>query len=450
MKNSSPASLWDNALELLAPEIGPDNLELWLKPVAPTSFDGRLMMLKVPNKFFTEWIKDHYQRRLEEHLKGLTGGEVTLDYSVTKDLQAAPREPAPIEEARPQSEFKLSELNPRYTFSSFVVGASNRFAQATAEAVARNPGKQFNPFFIYGGVGLGKTHLMHAIGQAMRKTHGHARVLYTTSEQFVNEFIESLRFDKPDAFRSKFRNLDCLLIDDIQFLVGKGRSEEEFFFTFNSLFDAHKQIVVASDRAPKEMAASEQRLISRFEWGVVSDIRPPDLETRIAILRKKADSEKIFVPDDVILYLATAVKSNIRELEGALIRLSAFAMLTDTPLSVDVAKELLRDTLSTDGPQAVRVDTILKVLAEKYAVDVRDLLSRSRRNEVVFPRQLGMYLSSALTPLSTTDIGRAFGGRDHTTVIHARDKIKGMIDKDPFFLETINKLIEKVKAVDNA
>jgi len=450
VKNSSPAALWERALELLAPEIGPDNLELWLKPTAAQGFDGRLLLLRVPNKFFTEWIKDHYQRRLEEHLKALTGGEVTLDYSVAKDLQAAPREPAPIEEARPQSEFKLSELNPRYTFSTFVVGASNRFAQATAEAVARNPGRQFNPFFIYGGVGLGKTHLMHAIGHSMRKTHGHARVLYTTSEQFVNEYIESLRFDKPDAFRSKFRNLDCLLIDDIQFLVGKGRSEEEFFYTFNSLFDAHKQIVVASDRAPKEMAPSEQRLISRFEWGVVSDIKPPDLETRIAILRKKADSEKIFVPDDVVLYIATAVKSNIRELEGALIRLSAFAMLTDTPLSVDVAKELLRDTLSTDGPAAVRVETILKVVAEKYAVDVRDLLSRSRRNEIVFPRQLGMYLSSSLTPLSTTDIGRAFGGRDHTTVIHARDKIKGMLDKDPFFLETINKLVEKVKAVDNA
>ncbi|MDE2293695.1 MAG: chromosomal replication initiator protein DnaA, partial [Elusimicrobia bacterium] len=215
-------------------------------------------------------------------------------------------------------------------------------------------------------------------------------------------------------------------------------------------FDAKKQVVISSDRSPKEMAPSEQRLISRFEWGVVADVKPPDLETRIAILRKKADSEQIFVPDDVLLYLATVIKSNIRELEGALIRLSAFASLTGTALTVDTAKELLRDTVAADAPAAVRVETILKVVAEKYSVDMRDLLSRSRRNEVAFPRQLGMYLASALTPLSTPDIGRQFGGRDHTTVIHARDKIKGMLDKDPFFLETVNKLVERIKAVDNS
>ncbi|MBI5596518.1 MAG: chromosomal replication initiator protein DnaA [Elusimicrobia bacterium] len=449
MKTLSPQELWGRVLAALAPEVKKEDLELWLQPVEATGLEERLLRLKVPNKFFSEHIRERFQRRVEEILKAETGTDLSLDFSVARDLKTATRETAPIEEALPQSEFKLSELNPRYMFSTFVVGASNRFAHATAEAVARNPGRQFNPFFIYGGVGLGKTHLMHAIGHSLRKTHAHARVLYTTSEQFVNEYIESLRYDKPDAFRSKYRNLDCLLIDDIQFLVGKGRSEEEFFYTFNSLFDAHKQIVVASDRAPKEMAPSEQRLISRFEWGVVSDIRAPDLETRIAILRKKTESEQIFVPDDVILYLATVIKSNIRELEGALIRLSAFASLTDTPLSVDTAKELLRDTLSHDGPITVRVDTILKVVADKYAVDMRDLLSRSRRNEVVFPRQLGMYLASALTPLSTPDIGRAFGGRDHTTVIHARDKIKGLLDKDPFFLETVNKLIERIKSVDN-
>ncbi|MBI3300141.1 MAG: chromosomal replication initiator protein DnaA [Elusimicrobia bacterium] len=449
MKISSPEDLWGRVLSALEPEVKKEDFELWLKPVQATTLEDRLLRLRVPNKFFSEHIRERFQRRIEELLRAETGDDLALEFAVTRDLQTAQREPDPIEEVRPQSEFKLSELNPRYTFSTFVVGASNRFAHATAEAVARNPGRQFNPFFIYGGVGLGKTHLMHAIGHSMRKSHAHSRVLYTTSEQFVNEYIESLRYDKPDAFRSKYRNLDCLLIDDIQFLVGKGRSEEEFFYTFNTLFDAHKQIVVASDRAPKEMAASEQRLISRFEWGVVSDIRPPDLETRIAILRKKADSEQIFVPDDVILYLATVIKSNIRELEGALIRLSAFASLTDTPLSVDTAKELLRDTLSIDGPVTVRVDTILKVVAEKYAVDLRDMLSRSRRNEVVFPRQLGMYLASILTPLSTPEIGRSFGGRDHTTVIHARDKIKKMLEKDPFFLETVNKLIERIKTVDN-
>ena len=283
----------------------------------------------------------------------------------------------------------------------------------------------------------------------MRKVHAHSRVLYTTSEQFVNEYIESLRYNKPEAFRSKFRGVDCLLIDDVQFLIGKGRSEDEFFYTFNTLFGAHKQIVVASDRPPKEMATIDDRLTTRLNWGVVCDIRPPDLETRLAILRRKTESEKIFVPDDVILYLATVIKSSIRELEGALIRLSAFASLTNTPLTVDTAKELLRDAISTDGPTAVRVETILKVVAEKYSVEVRDLMSRSRRNEVAFPRQLGMYLANTLTPLSTADIGRKLD-RDHSTVIHARDKIKGMLEKDPFFLETVNRLIERIKSEDNA
>lgn len=449
MNNYSPEDLWGRVLLALEPEVKKEEFQLWLKPVHATGLEDRLLRLRVPNKFFSDHIRDRFQRRIEEILRTETGEELSIDFAVIRDLQTAPREPDPIEEARPQSEFKLSDLNPRYTFSSFVIGASNRFAHATAEAVARNPGRQFNPFFIYGEVGLGKTHLMHAIGHAMRKSHTHSRVLYTTSEQFVNEYIDSLRYEKPEAFRSKYRNLDCLLIDDIQFLVGKGRSEEEFFHTFNTLLNAQKQIVVASDRTPKEMAAADKRIISRFEWGVISDIKQPDLETRIAILRKKTDSEQIFVPDDVILYLATVIKSNIRELEGALIRLSAFSSLTDTPLSVDTAKELLRDTLSTDGPVTVRIDTINKVVCDKYSIDLRVLLSRSRRSEVVFPRQLGMYLASALTPLSTPDIGRAYGGRDHTTVIHARDKIKVMLEKDPFFFETVNKLIERIKTVDN-
>ncbi|MFH1725181.1 MAG: chromosomal replication initiator protein DnaA [Elusimicrobiota bacterium] len=449
MSNLDPAKIWADVVDYLRPEIGDDNIELWLRPVEVVGIENQQLRIKVPNKFFTEWIKDHYQQKIESYIKSLTGEDIALDYSAAKDLKNALPKVDPIEEARPQSEFSLSELNPRYTFSSFVVGASNRFAHATAEAVAKNPGRQFNPFFIYGGVGLGKTHLMHAIGHSMRRTHARARVLYTTSEQFVNEYIDSLRYDKPDAFRGKYRNLDCLLIDDIQFLIGKGRSEEEFFYTFNSLFDSHKEIVIASDRAPKEMAPIEQRLISRLEWGVVSDIKAPDLETRIAILRKKAGAENIFVPDDVILYVATVIKSNIRELEGALIRLSAFSSLTGTPLNVDTAKELLKDSIGAEGPMTVRVETIQRQVAEKYAIELKDMKSRSRRNEVSFPRQLAMYLSSTLTELSTTDIGRAFGGRDHTTVIHARDKIKRLIEKDPFFLENVNKLTERIKTVEN-
>lgn len=450
MNNSSAPDLWNQVVKNIRADIGEDNVELWLKPVKALRLDKQQLFIKVPNKFFTEWIKDHYQNKIEASLKDITGKPIGLDYDVDKDLNAILPSPDPIEEALPQTEFTLSELNPRYTFSTFVVGPSSRFAQATAEAVAKTPGRQFNPFFIYGGVGLGKTHLMHAIGHSMRKRHRHSRVLYTTSEEFVNEYIDSLRDGKPDAFRGKYRNLDCLLIDDIQFLIGKGRSEEEFFYTFNALFDSRKQIVIASDRAPKEMAPSEQRLISRLEWGVVSDIKAPDLETRIAILRKKAESEKIFVPDDVILFVATSIKSNIRALEGALIRLSAFSSLTGNPLNVDTAKELLKDSVGVDSSTAVvRIETIQQEVCEKYSIDLNKLKSRSRTNEIAFPRQLAMYITCTLTDLSTTDIGKAFGGRDHTTVIHAREKIKKMLATDPFFVENVNKLIEHIRSVEN-
>lgn len=447
---NNPTSLWQEAVERLRPEIGDDNVELWLKPVEALLLENRALRVKTPNKFFREYISQNYQRRLENFLKQATGSDIFLEYIVAKDVQNHIPEAAPVPTAQPQSEFAFGDLNPRYTFSSFVVGASNRFAHATAEAIWKNPGKQFNPFFIYGGVGLGKTHLMHAIGHAIRKEHARARVLYTTSEQFVNEYINSLRYDKPDAFRGKYRNLDCLLIDDIQFLIAKGRSEEEFFYTFNSLFDSRKQIVISSDRAPKEMAPSEQRLISRFEWGVVADMRAPDLETRIAILRKKAEAEQLFVPDDVILFIASSIKTNIRELEGSLIRLSAFASLTGSHLTVDMAKTILKDSIVADTSNPVRIETIQKQVAHKYSLDVKDLKSRSRTNEIAFPRQLAMYLSCTLTDLSTTDIGTAFGGRDHTTVIHARDKIAALLEKDPFFVEMVNKIVEKIRAVENS
>ncbi|MEK7657017.1 MAG: chromosomal replication initiator protein DnaA [Elusimicrobiota bacterium] len=450
MNNWNASELWTRIVETIGPEIGKDNVELWLRPVEAASLEDHLMRITVPNRFYTEWIKDRCQQRIEAALKALTGKEMALDYSVARDLKGLLPDAEPTPEARPHSEFTLSELHPRYTFSSFVVGASNRFAHATAEAIAKNPGRQFNPFFLYGGVGLGKTHLMHAVGHALRRAYAHARVIYTTSETFVNEYINSIRDKNTDEFRAKYRNLDCLLVDDIQFLIAKEASEQEFFHTFNSLFDARKQVIISSDRSPKEMAPLEQRLISRFEWGVVADIKPPDLETRIAILRKKAESEKVFVPDDVILFVASAIKANIRQLEGALIRLSAFSSLTGSPLSVDVAKELLKDSVGVESGAMVRVETIQKLVAEQYSLEVRDLKSRSRTSEVAFPRQLAMYLSLSLTDSSTTDVGKSFGGRDHTTVIHGRDKIKKMLENDPFFLETVNRLIEKIKTVDNS
>jgi len=449
VNNLNASELWKEVIDSLRGDIGEDDIDLWLKPVKAVSIEKHQLLIKVPNKFFTECIKGNYQHLIEAKLKDITGKSIGLDYDVQKNLSNILPTADPIEEATSQTQFPISELNPRYTFSSFVVGPSSRFAHATAEAVAKNPGRQFNPFFIYGGVGLGKTHLMHAIGDSLRKNHPNARVLYTTSEQFVNEYIESLQYNKPDSFRGKYRHLDCLLIDDIQFLIGKGRSEEEFFYTFNSLFDSRKQIVIASDRAPREMAPSEQRLISRLEWGVVSDIKPPDLETRIAILRKKAESEKLFVPDDIILFVATVIKANIRALEGALIRVSAFSSLTGNPLTVDTAKELLKDSIGVDSTPMVRLETIQREVCDKYAVDLKILKSRSRTNEIAFPRQLAMYLTCTLTDLSTTDIGKAFGGRDHTTVIHAREKIKKLLGKDPFFVENVNKLIERIRSVEN-
>lgn len=449
MNNLAPADLWREAVERLRAEIGTENADLWLKPVEPQALGNGLLRVKVPNKFFHEYIRDNYQRKLETILKSLAGSDLTIEFQVARDLQPVLPKTDPIETVSAQSEFPLSELNPRYTFVNFVVGSSNRFAHATAEAISRSPGKQYNPFFLYGGVGLGKTHLMHAIGNAIRKEFSRARVLYTTAEQFVNEFIDSLRYDKPDSFRAKYRNLDVLLMDDIQFLIAKGRSEEEFFHTFNSLFAAHKQIVVSSDRAPKELAPIELRQISRFEWGVVVDIKPPDLETRIAILRKKAELEKLFAPDDVILYIATAIKTNIRELEGSLIRVCAFASLTGSHLTVDIAKEVLKDSIGQDMTSPVRVDTIQKVVSQKYSIDVKAMKGKSRTNEVALPRQLAMYLCCTMTELSTTDIGHAFGGRDHTTVIHARNKITNMLEKDPFFVELVNGLTEKIRSIDN-
>lgn len=449
MNKTKAPELWEEVLNSLRPDIGDNNIELWLKPVEALKLEKQQLIIKVPNKFFSEYIRDHYQGKIEASLKSLTGKNIGIDYDIIKDLSNILPNPDPIEPTRPQSEFPLSELNPKYTFDGFVVGTSNRFAQATAEAVAKKPGRQFNPFFIYGGVGLGKTHLMHAIGHAMRKHNPHSRVFYTTSEQFVNEYIDSLRDNKPNAFRAKYRNLDCLLIDDIQFLIGKGRSEEEFFYTFNALFDHRKQIVIASDRAPREMAPSEQRLISRLEWGVVSDIKAPDLETRIAILRKKAECDEVFIPDDVILYIASVVKANIRALEGSLLRLTAFSAMTGNPVTLDAAKELLKDTIDHQPAAMVRVETIAREVCEKYSITITQLKSRSRTNEIAFPRQLSMYLSCMMTELSTTEIGRVFGGRDHTTVIHAREKIKKMISSDPFFLENVNKLTDRIRSVEN-
>ncbi|NNN04507.1 MAG: chromosomal replication initiator protein DnaA [Elusimicrobia bacterium] len=448
MNSANAAELWKLAVERLRPEVGDENADLWLKPIEAVALDGGVLTLKVPNKFFTEGIKERYQKRLVATFRDLSGVEIGIDFRVEKDLSRMLPSSDPVPEASPQSDFALSDLNPRYTFENFVIGESNRLARATAESIAKSPGTQYNPYVIYGGVGLGKTHLMHAIGNAMRRQHPKARVLYTTSEQFVNEYISAVQNNALEAFRAKYRSLDCLLIDDIQFLIAKERSEQEFFHTFNSLFDSRKQIVVSSDRSPKEMTPLEQRLISRLEWGFIADIKPPDLETRIAILRKKGELEQFSVPDDVILFVASSVKTNVRSLEGSLIRLKAFQSMTGAPLSVDEARDILKDTIVYDDSNPVRAETIQRIVAQKYSVDVKDLKSHQRTASITLPRQVAMYLSCVMTELSSTDIGRAFGGKDHSTVLHARKKIEKKVEDDPFFLELINKLQSDIKAAE--
>ena len=448
MKIVDATDLWSRAVGRLRVEIGEENADLWLKPAEATSLEGGVLTLKVPNKFFSDGIKERYQKKILAAFRDVAGSEIGLDFRVERDLTRVISPSDPVPEASPQSDFALSDLNPRYTFEAFVIGESNRLARATAESIAKNPGTQYNPYEIYGGVCVGKTHLMHAIGNAMRRQHPKARVLYTTSERFVNEYIGAVQNNALEAFRARYRSLDCLLIDDIQFLIAKERSEQEFFHTFNALFDSRKQIVVSSDRSPKEMTPLEQRLISRLEWGFVADIKPPDLETRIAILRKKADLEGFSVPDDVILFVASSVKMNVRSLEGSLIRLKAFQSMTGALLTVDDARDILKDAITSDDANPVRVETIQRVVALKYFVDVKDIKGQQRTASIALPRQVAMYLACVMSELSSTDIGRAFGGKDHSTVLHARKKIEKKIEEDPFFLELINRLQAEIKIAE--
>ncbi|MBI2119579.1 MAG: chromosomal replication initiator protein DnaA [Elusimicrobia bacterium] len=451
--------LWEKICNRLKNEMGIESYDLWFKPVKALSFSSDVpgkkdsLILEAPNKIFSDWIKDHEKSNIESYLKEMFSKELEIEIVLANDeLEPLPqtnfRELPAIQKPKEPYDpsFSVEQFNPKYTFETFVEGETNRFAKAAAEGVSKEPGTRFNPLFIYGDVGLGKTHLMHALGQAIFQHHPKSRVLYISSEKFINEFINSLRFERPADFRNKYRNLDCLLIDDIQFLMGKGRSEEEFFFTFNTLFDSRKQIVISSDRPPKEMGALQERLISRFEWGVVADVQPPDLETRIAILRKKAESEKIFVPEDVILFIASQVKSNIRELEGALIRIAAFASLMSAPLTVDAVRSTLKDILKKeDVDRPISMEIIQEVVAKHFNLEIKELKSKKRTDAIAWPRQITMYLARVLTDLSTTEIGNFFGGKDHTTVLHACEKVKAKLAESPFVSSLVNKITQEIK-----
>ncbi|NLP27480.1 MAG: chromosomal replication initiator protein DnaA [Clostridia bacterium] len=437
--------LWEKTLNIIKGELTEVSFNTWIKSAVPLSITEDTIKLGVPNDFTKEILDTRYKELLINAIKLISTKRYNIEFTIASE------EAVTVEKSESDSKNNvqatdemIATLNPKYTFDSFVIGNSNRFAHAASLAVAESPAKAYNPLFIYGGVGLGKTHLMHAIGHFILLANPRAKVVYVSSEKFTNELINSIKDDTNVEFRNKYRNVDVLLIDDIQFIAGKERTQEEFFHTFNALHEANKQIILSSDRPPKEIPTLEDRLRSRFEWGLIADIQPPDFETRIAILKKKADVEKLDIPNEVMVYIASQIKSNIRELEGALIRIVAYSSLTNREISVDLASEALKDIISNKKTRQINIPYIQETVAAYYNLRVEDLKSQRRTRNVAFPRQIAMYLSRKLTDMSLPKIGEEFGGRDHTTVIHAYEKISDCLQKDESLQSTVNDLSKKI------
>ena len=434
--------LWQKTLQLVRNEITDVSFDTWVKAIEPISIRGDQLYLCVPNEFTKSILESRYTSLISDAVKQVVSRTYYVTFVLTSEADKYMDKPAEPESEESETN---SLLNPKYTFSTFVIGNSNRFAHAASLAVAEAPAKAYNPLFIYGGVGLGKTHLMHAIGHYILSQNKKAKVLYVTSEKFTNELINSIQTNKNVDFRNRYRNVDVLLIDDIQFIAGKESTQEEFFHTFNALHEANKQIIISSDRPPKEIPTLEDRLRSRFEWGLITDIQPPDLETRIAILKKKAELENLEVDDDVLEFIAKRIESNIRELEGALTRIMAYSSLTNSTLDVSIAEEALKDIISSRQPKKITPELIQKVVSNHYQLKMEDLKSRKRSRPIVYPRQIAMYLCREMTDLSLPKIGDLFGGRDHTTVIHACDKVATDIKEDLQMKRTINELIRQIR-----
>ncbi|HKZ05641.1 MAG TPA: chromosomal replication initiator protein DnaA [Methylomirabilota bacterium] len=435
-------TLWTRLLSVLERRLPSTTLENWVRPCQLGSLQGDHLRITAPSKFARDWLMQHHADTLQAAAREVLGGNPRITFDVAREAPALvdPAEPpAPIE-AGPAP---ATGLSARYTFESFVVGNSNQFAQAACQAVADLPSKAYNPLFIYGGVGLGKTHLLHAVGHQISRSYPHLLVLYLSSERFTNELINAIRYDRTAEFRAKYRNIDLLLIDDIQFISGKERTQEEFFHTFNDLYEARKQIVVSSDAAPKEIPDLEERLRSRFEWGLIADIQPPDFETRVAILKKKAEIERVRLPDDVAYLIASRIKANIREIEGSLTRMIAFCALSGRDMSVELAQEVLADLWGEDE-RIVTIDHIQRKVAEFFGIKLTDLRAQNRTKAIAFPRQIAMYLSRQLTHASLSEVGRAFGGKDHTTVLHGVEKIQQMLQEDPKFKKTIDSITQSI------
>jgi chromosomal replication initiator protein len=447
LATAQTSDLWAAALGLLEPRYNRPVFEMWLKPMRLVELTPDEIVLAVNTTFARDWVENRLKNDITAVLRDILGAEIAL--RVVVDPGAGTESVATAVPARPAAvteELRVGNLNPRYTFDDFVIGNSNRFAHAASQAVAEAPAMAYNPLFLYGGVGLGKTHLMHAIGHRVLARNPNANIVYVSSEKFTNEFIIAIKNNQTVEFRNRYRHVDVLLIDDIQFLEGKEQTQEEFFHTFNSLHEAQKQLVISSDRPPKEIQTLESRLRSRFEWGLLTDIQPPDFETREAILRKKAETEHVPVPDDVLAFIAKVIPSNIRELEGSLIRVVAFASLTKSPITVELAAEVLKNAVAAAPMHRVTIPLIKERVSKFFGISIKEMEAQRRDQRVTMPRQVAMYIAWQLTGASLPQIAREFGKKDHTTAMYARDKIADMMDADEAFRNRVRTLIAQVQS----
>jgi chromosomal replication initiator protein len=446
VEKSNSQDIWSGAQGLIRDKVGNTAYETWFSTLRAKDKNPNLLLLEAPDEFFKSWVEEHYRDLIKESLAQAHNRPIDIEFVANPQILT---EVTQSRLSEMEAGFRAivpsgASLNPRFTFESFVVGPSNRFAHAASLAVAESPAKAYNPLFIYGGVGLGKTHLMQAITQQITTKNPALKSCYITSERFTNELIDAIQHRTTQNFRQKYRNIDILMVDDIQFIAGKESTQEEFFHTFNVLYDNHKQIVISSDRQPKEIANLEERLSSRFSWGLITDIQPPDFETRVAILRKKIEREPIKVPDDVIMFIAQEIKSNIRELEGALVRVLAYSLMEEKEISLSLCQEVLKD-LVRESHKKISLELIQKRVAEFFNVGVNDLKTKRRNKNIVLPRQVAMYLARELTSLSLPEIGTGFGGKDHTTVLHSWNKIKAGLSKEGNLRNSVEKLISEIK-----
>lgn len=438
-------NIWNKSLLLIEKKVGMNAFELWFKPIKLSQIKEQNAVIEIPNRFFKDWIEDYYPALISDTLEGIAGHPVSVKYKIAEKVDAEiKKQDAKLEGRKQRLASKGIYLNPKYTFESFITGPSNQFAQAAAMAVANAPGMSYNPLFIYGGVGLGKTHLITSIGNLIADKRRDFNILYVSSEQFTNEVVSSFRHSKTEEFKGKYRNLDLLLLDDVQFFENKSSTQEELFHTLNTLYERQKQIVLSSDRSPKDIKAITERLRSRFGMGLIADIQPPDIELRTAIIQKKAEVERISLTDDVINFLASKIKTNIRELEGCLIRLGAHASLTGCPIEVSMARNVLKDVISEDN-RPVTTEHIQKIVSEFYGIKYQEMKSKKRTKEIAIPRQVAMYFCKQLTDLSLSDIGKNFGGKDHATVIYACKQVEDRRAKDEDFNRKLEFLMKKIK-----